>query len=70
MTKVWRKKKKKASEVHNTYTFESNNQGRFEITDEWNEGKHEKTGDEGPGIEMRGKKEWESAVGSSGGGCN
>lgn len=32
-------KKKKANEVHNIYTFESNNQGRLEILDEWNEGR-------------------------------
>lgn len=32
--------------------------------------KKKKNGVDGPGIEMRGKEEWESAVGSSNGGCN
>lgn len=32
--------------------------------------REKKNGVDGPGIEMRGKEEWESAVGSSNGGCN
>lgn len=66
------KKKKRGKCGSKKIYVEIINQGRLEIINEKNEGRiwKKKNGVDGPGIEMRGKEEWESAVGSSNGGCN